>query len=64
LFFAKLVLAKRGKPPKVIFQLNVVHNLPTQLPQKLLDEKVLLFFVQASLMSHECHKNGLLALMG
>jgi hypothetical protein len=40
-FFAKLVLTKRGTPPKVIFQLDVVHNLPTKLAQKLLDENLL-----------------------
>jgi hypothetical protein len=31
----------------MIFQLNVVHNLPTKVPQKLLDEKLLLLSVQA-----------------
>jgi hypothetical protein len=34
-FYAKLILKKRGRHPKVIFQLNVVHNLPTKLPQNL-----------------------------
>jgi hypothetical protein len=33
-FFAKLILTERGRHPKVIFQLDVVHNLPTKLHQK------------------------------
>jgi hypothetical protein len=30
----KLILMEKGRPPKVIFQLDVMHNLPTKLPQK------------------------------
>jgi hypothetical protein len=33
-YFAKFVLMERRRPPKIIFQLDVVHNLPTELPQK------------------------------
>jgi hypothetical protein len=33
-FFAKLILMERRRPPKVIFHLDMVHNLPTKLPQK------------------------------
>jgi hypothetical protein len=36
---------ERGRPPKIICQLDVVHDLPTKLPQKLLDEKSLLFSI-------------------
>jgi hypothetical protein len=34
IFFAKLILTERRRHPKVIFQLDVVHNWPTKLPQK------------------------------
>jgi hypothetical protein len=37
---------KRRRPSKVICQLDVVHNLPTKLPQKLLNEKSLLFTIE------------------
>ena len=30
----KLILMEKGRPSKVIFQFDVVHNLPTKLPQK------------------------------
>jgi hypothetical protein len=33
-FFAKLILTERRRHPKMIFQLDVVHNLPAKLPQK------------------------------
>jgi hypothetical protein len=48
----------------MIFQLDVVHNLPTKLPQKRLDVKSLLFSVQASSKSYEHHKNGTLDISG
>jgi hypothetical protein len=33
-FFTKFILVEVGRHPKVIFQLDVVHKLPTKLPQK------------------------------
>jgi hypothetical protein len=36
--------------------LDVVHNLPTKLLQKLLNKKLLLFFVQPCSKSSECQK--------
>ena len=44
-FFTKFVLIERGRPTKVILQLEVVHNLPTKLPQKSLYEKSILFLL-------------------
>ena len=38
-FFAKFNLIERERPPIVLFQLDVVHNCPNKLPQKLMDEK-------------------------
>jgi hypothetical protein len=32
--FAKFILTKKKRPPRVIFQLDVVHNWPSELPQK------------------------------
>jgi hypothetical protein len=32
--FAKFIFIERKRPPKVIFQLDVVHNWPNKLPQK------------------------------
>jgi hypothetical protein len=52
-YFAKFVLMERRRPPKIIFQLDVVHNLPTKLPQELLNEKLLLFLVHAYLKSRK-----------
>jgi hypothetical protein len=40
----------------MICQLDVVHNLPTKLLQKLLNKKLLLFFVQPCSKSSECQK--------
>jgi hypothetical protein len=37
---ARFILVERGRPPMVIFQLDVVHNWSNQLPQKLVDEKL------------------------
>jgi hypothetical protein len=34
LFFCKCILPERERPPKVIFQSDVVHNWPNKLPQK------------------------------
>ena len=40
-FFMKNLILQKKRPPKVIFQLDVVHNLPSKLPQTLLDKKSL-----------------------
>ena len=42
---------RKRRLPVVIFQLNVVHNLPTKLSQNSSDEKLLLFLVQGCLKS-------------
>jgi hypothetical protein len=42
-FFAKFVLMERERPSNMICQVDVVHNLPTKLPQKLLDEIAFIF---------------------
>jgi hypothetical protein len=31
-FFMQNLILQKKRPPKVIFQLDVVHNLPTKLP--------------------------------
>jgi hypothetical protein len=36
--------------------MDVVHNLPTKLAKKLLDEKLLFFSFQAHSKSSECQK--------
>jgi hypothetical protein len=56
-FFAKFVLTKRGKLPTTIFQLDVVHNLPTKLSLKSLGEKLLLFSIRPT----QIHLNALLS---
>jgi hypothetical protein len=53
-FLQNLFLHKeRGKPPTVIFQLDVKHQLPIKLPQKSFDGKPLLFSIQACSKSSE-----------
>jgi hypothetical protein len=44
-FFAKFILIESKKPPRMIFQLDVVHNLPNKLPHKSMDEKLSAFVV-------------------
>jgi hypothetical protein len=55
-FIAKFVLAKKKISSRVIFQLDVVHNLTSKLLQELLDKKLLSFSIQASSKSFESHR--------
>jgi hypothetical protein len=48
----------------MIFQLDAMHNLPTKLPKKLLDEKLVLFFVEANPKSSKHHKMPPSTLLG
>lgn len=48
----------------MIFQLDVVHNLPSKLPQKSLYEKLLLFAIHTCCKSSKRHKMMPSALLG
>jgi hypothetical protein len=48
IFIAKKILIERRRFLKAICQLDVMHYWLSKLPQKLLDEKLLLYFIQAS----------------
>jgi hypothetical protein len=39
IYFINFILTERERPHMVIFQLDVVHNLPNKLLQKSMDEK-------------------------
>jgi hypothetical protein len=49
---------RKGRPPMVIFQLDVVHNLSNQLPQKSVDEKLSPFVAKRSPLSFISHKTA------
>jgi hypothetical protein len=52
---------ERGRPPRVIFQLDMVNNFPMILLQNMLNEKLFLFFFQACSKSSKHNKNGALS---